>query len=377
VAHHDRDRAAGASGATLSLGDALAAQGCEVSYFFYDDAFGGRGGSELSRMIRFPWHVDRHLSRTAHQFDVVDAATGDAWVWARRGRRGGARTTLVTRTHGLEHVADEVLRERARAGEVTLSHKYPVYHGGFHLWEVRQSLVRADAQILPHALDFDYATQWLGVHPDTASIVPNGVADRLLAASPVSSATMDGPISLAFIGSWIPRKGIRDVVEMTRALVASGTPFTLQLLGTGLGERDVLGAFPEAARANIVVVPRYEPEALPGLLARSQVLVYSSWTEGFSLALIEGMASGLAPVAAPTGPATTVIRDGDNGLLVRNGTGENFAAAVTRLAHEPRLLAGLRIAARRSVQAYRWSTIAAATIGVYRAAIARRSGGTA
>lgn len=376
VAHHARDRAAGASGATLSLGDALTEAGCIVSYFFHDDAFDDAPRSEISRMIQFPWRVSRHLERTAAQFDVIDGATGDAWVWAWRGRPGGRLSALVTRTHGLEHVADAALRARARAGEISLSRKYPLYHGGLHLWEVRQSLVRADAQILPHQLDRDFATQTLGVSLEYAFIVPNGVADRLLDQPYAEPVPISPAIELAFIGSWIPRKGIRAIVQMTSALRALGVPFNLRLLGTGLSVETVLSAFDDSVRASVHVVPRYEPAHLPALLAGAHALVYASWTEGFSLALMEGMASSLAPVATRTGPVTTLLRDGENGLLIDGDSGETLATAVARLAADPRLLARIRRGAHTTVQAYRWAAVAQQTIAVYRAAISRRTSNT-
>ena len=371
VAHHHLDHAAGVSGATLSLGAALRVRGCEVSYYSFDDAFGAAAGAEVPRMLRFPWRVAQHLAQLA-LVDVVDATTGDAWVWASRGRRGNALAALVTRAHGLEHVTSDDLRRRARTGQTKLSKKYSLYHGGYRLWEVRRSLRASDAQIFLNETDRGYAVGRLGVSAETSVVLPNGVADHLLDPAAVQTSTTAAPIALAFVGSWIPRKGLGAVVEMAGTLHSRDVPFTLRLLGTGADAATVIGAFAPAVREWLSVTPRFEPAALPALLSGAEVLLHPSWTEGFSLALVEGMACGLAPVATRSGGSTTVVRDGETGLLLAGEAGAELANAVARLAGDRALLTRLRGAAQRSVQSLRWDSIAERTLDVYRNAMARR-----
>ena len=226
-------------------------------------------------------------------------------------------TALVTRSHGLEHVVAADLRRRDRIGQVKLSRKYGVYHGGFRLWEVAQSLRVADAQVFLNANDRCHAIQRLGVKSATAVVMPNGISDVVLAAPPSGAVPTDGKITIAFIGSWIPRKGTATVVEMAKVLTRRNVPFRLRLLGTNTPDEMVLDSFDEASRSSVTVVRQFTPEELPALLEGAAVLLHPSWTEGFSLALVEGMAAGLAPVATRCGGATTVIQDGQSGVLWR------------------------------------------------------------
>lgn len=323
-------------------------------------------------MLQFPWRVAQHLARASSLFDVVDATTGDAWVWASRGRPGNDRAALVTRAHGLEHVMSEDLRRRARAGQMTLSRKYPLYHGGYRLWEVRRSLLASDAQIFLNEPDREYAVQRLGVKVSASVVLPNGVAEPLLHLPLVQRPGGYGPIALAFVGSWIPRKGIDAVIEMASLLHSRDVPFTLRLLGTGAETAAVLGAFAPEVRGRLSVTPRFAPDALPLMLDGAEVLVHPSWTEGFSLALVEGMACGLAPVATRSGGSATVVRNGETGLSLAGESGAELAEAVALLAGDRELLARLRAAAQRQVQALRWDVVAARTMSVYRDAVARR-----
>jgi glycosyltransferase involved in cell wall biosynthesis len=370
VAHHERNRAAGVSGATQSLGDALAKQGCEVSYFHFDDAFPTATGSELSRMIRFPWRVASHLSRMGRDVDVVDATTGDAWVWGMR--RGRSRTTLVTRAHGLEHVADADIRARAARGEMDLSAKYPIYHGGYRLWEVRRSLATSDATIFLNEIDRRFAVDRLSIAREATFVVPNGAPDALLDRMVEAPVPHSARLSLVFIGSWIPRKGTVAIVGATKLLVERGIPFTLAVLGAGRRAEEVRGAFGEDVRPFVTIESGYVPADLPSLVKGGHVLLHPSWTEGFSLGLVEGMALGLAPIATRSGGAPSVISDGESGVLLPDETPESLANAVERLASDPALVMQLRRGARRRALEFRWSDIAARTLEVYRQGMAMR-----
>jgi glycosyltransferase involved in cell wall biosynthesis len=237
--------------------------------------------------------------------------------------------------------------------------------------------VSADAQIFLNDIDRDHAMHSLGVSGETSVVLPNGVPDALLDQPRLLPAMNWAPISLAFIGSWIPRKGTRALVAMASALKAKDVPFVLRLFGTGVDADVVQNEFPADLREKITVRPRYEPEQLSSLLARSEVLLHPSWTEGFSLALVEGMACGLAPIATRSGGATTVVRDGENGVLLDEGSGIALADAVAGLSGDRVRLSRMRMAAQDSMKALRWDTVAAQTIDVYSAALARRRGDAA
>jgi glycosyltransferase involved in cell wall biosynthesis len=67
-----------------------------------------------------------------------------------------------------------------------------------------------------------------------------------------------------------------------------------------------------------------------------------------SNALLEAMASGVAPVVTPVGAHGQVIRDHENGLLVGVGKVEELRAALTLLVRDKALRRSLGEAARES-----------------------------
>jgi glycosyltransferase involved in cell wall biosynthesis len=364
--HHRLDPDQGAPGATLALGAALEEHGCAVEYLSFDQVFGDVGRERVSHQVRFPWGVARVLTRRSGGFDIVDASTGDAWVWASLGRPGGRGAALVTRAHGLEHIADEQVRQAATERRERLSLKYPLYHGGLRLWEVRRSLRASDQCVLLNEGDRDFARQRLDVPAGRLNVIPNGIADYFHRAAPAEAVA--GPLRLAFTGRWTVDKGKDVVVNVAARLERDGLDFKLSLLGTMTEAAEVLQDFPEAVRPRVEVVARFPNEQLPGLLEGAELFVFPSRSEGSSGALLEAMACGLAPVATPVGSATSVIADGA-GETVRQ---EDLVAAVARLAADRRALLGMRRRAQAVARGYTWTGVAGRTLEVYEHAIAAR-----
>ncbi|WP_426733180.1 glycosyltransferase family 4 protein [Myxococcus faecalis] len=371
--HHPLDPNQGASGVTLALGDALEARGCEVSYFDYRQAFPGVSDHTAVHNLRFPWVLAHWLSRHAHRFDVLDVTTGDCWPWARMGRPDAkSRHALVTRSHGLEHARSECFREAARKGSLQLSWKYPLYHGGFRLWEVRQSLLLSDHSVLINAEDAAYSRERLGVPGTRLSVIPLGLSPEFL-ASPPPTADSAGPLRVAFVGTWLPLKGRNELVAVASALAARDVDFTLSLLGTGGREAEVLGAFAPEVRDRIHVTPRYAHERLPELLSREEVLLFPSHNEGFGMALVESMASGLVPVTTPVGVALDVVKEGVSGHLFPVGDVATPVEVLVGLAADRGRLLAMRKAAQQGVQGMSWTEVAARTLALYEEVLRRKS----
>jgi glycosyltransferase involved in cell wall biosynthesis len=370
--HHRLDPDAGAPGITLALGGALEAVGCEVAYFAYDQAFPRSANERVGHRVRFPWRVTAFLARRAGQVDVVDAASGDAWLWAALRRPGGGgRTALVTRAHGLENVADERRRRAAPELGARLSWKYPLYHGGLRLWEERRSLVLADHCVLANPGDRDYVRDRLGVPAERLSVLPSGVGEHFLDA-PAPEPAEAGPLRLAYVGAWSERKGRRVLAEVVGSLQARGVDFSLRLLGTG-DEAAVLSSLPEAARPRVAITPAFANQDLPALLAGQEVFLFPTLFEGASVALLEAMACGLAPVATTVGSAPDVVVDGEEGVLVEPGDPSAIVAALERLARDRGGLLEMRRRARRTARSFGWHDIAARTVRVYERVVAARS----
>ncbi len=376
--HHTLDPTYGAPGVTLSLGAVLQSLGCQVEYFGFEEAFGS--GAPLNGAwptIKFPWLVARFLRRRAGDFDVMDVTSGDNWVWASRGRPGAKSPhALITRSHGLEHVLNrEVRRALAAKGEKP-SWKFPIYWAGYREWEVRQSLLRSDMNILLNESDRDFAVAQLRVPATKITVLPNGIAPAFEQTSEPAGPD-SGPLRLAFVGSWIDRKGIATVIESLRLIAAGGMDCRLTIYGARISAESVIGMFDAAVRPRVEVVPTFAHAQLPALLAKEEILLFPSRSEGFSLALTEAMACGLAPIATPVGGAPQLIDEGTNGMLIPVDDASALAAAVTRLGADRAALLAMRRAARSTALQYGWGRIGRRTLDLYESVLRARVAGHA
>jgi glycosyltransferase involved in cell wall biosynthesis len=372
--HAHMDPNSGAPGITWQLGHSYEAEGHEVSYLSYDDM-----PTRVPRRlvpVFFPqlmaWRVRSLMARG--RLDVIDASSGDAWFWATRFRKkGAANPLLATRSHGLEHAADRELRQEAERGNVELSWKYPLYYGGFRLWEVAQSLRRSDLTLFSNRSDLEYAVEHLNVSRTKATVVSNGipVSFRNL---PLESLAERGsqPIRIAQIGTYIPRKGVEYGARALNRLLRRHSSVTVTFLGTQVPAEDVLDDFAPDVREQITVVPQFQREHLPRLVAHHQIKLFPTKFEGFSVALVEAMACGLAPVTTATPGPMEIVRNGVNGILVPPRDSEALESALELLVGDPTLLDRLRRAAHKTAQSYSWEQIARDTLTLYREAAAKK-----
>jgi len=92
-------------------------------------------------------------------------------------------------------------------------------------------------------------------------------------------------------------------------------------------------------------------EEIPSRLLDCHAIVSLSEREGLGISLLEGMASGVVPIALRGAPGVTeFVLDNQTGLLVDN-RGDAFVAAVRRLRQDPALWERLARAARAKVAA--------------------------
>lgn len=108
-------------------------------------------------------------------------------------------------------------------------------------------------------------------------------------------------------------------------------------------------------------------ERLPLYYGAASVVVVPSHYESFGFVAAEALGCGTPVIASKVGGLPTIVRDGENGLLVPWRRPEAFAERIEQLLSDRDLLARLTAAARPSVERLGWSTAARKTIELYHA----------
>jgi glycosyltransferase involved in cell wall biosynthesis len=364
--HHKLDLNTGAPGITCQLGHEYQKLGHEISYYSFSDLPSHL--SEIAQTILFPVFMANHLFKVNQQnfIDVIDASTGDAWIWAKLNCNNNDYPLLITRSHGLEHIMHQEILAEAKQENLQLSWKYPLYHGGFRLWEVATSLREADLALFSNRIDLKYAVERLNVQPQRAATFVNGVPEELIGlpyeATPIDD--MD-TIRIAQLGSYIPRKGVRYGAQALNQILTRHSQVMISFLGTGCTEAEVYNDFEPSIRDRVKVIPRYSRDDLPTLLQGHHIKLFPTLSEGFSVALVEAMACGLLPVTTMTPGAMEIVSDKVNGLLIPPRNSQAIVESLERLIYDRTYLEQLRRQSYQTAQNYSWKKIAAINLALY------------
>ena len=172
------------------------------------------------------------------------------------------------------------------------------------------------------------------------TVVYNGLPDAAFAEHAPANIETLLPVLLC-VANLKACKGHRDLLQAVGHLQARGRPCTLLLAGDG-DERQALER--QAARLGIDVRFLGACRAVGPLLARADVVVHPSLTEGMSNAVMEAMAAGRPVVATSVGGTPELL--GDRGVLVPPQEPAALAAAIERLLADPACAATLGRRAR-------------------------------
>jgi glycosyltransferase involved in cell wall biosynthesis len=197
----------------------------------------------------------------------------------------------------------------------------------------------------------DEARDFLGAVP--IEILPNGVdAARFRPADAAAKRALRAELGWSrdatvylYTGRFSPEKRLPWFLD--RWLEAAGESSLAALVGDG-PERAAVEEAAARSSGRVLVLPARED--VSALCAAADVFVLPSLSEGLSNALLEAMASGLAPLASRVGGTAETVADGRTGLLFGRDDAEGLKAAVRRLESEGGLAARLGAAARAEVE---------------------------
>jgi len=156
---------------------------------------------------------------------------------------------------------------------------------------------------------------------------------------PASTLRHEGPLRLITVGALAPRKGQEYAIEAIRQLSSAGVDVELTLLGSGPDEAKLRRIATTGVLGRVKFAGQHE-DARP-FLSSADVLVMPSRQEGFSLAILEGMAAALPVVATDVGGNAEAIVDGEGGFIVEPANPEALATAIKALVDDPSLRASM------------------------------------
>jgi len=177
-----------------------------------------------------------------------------------------------------------------------------------------------------------------GVGCDLARFAPVSASGRAALRSQLG--IVPGQVVFAFVGRFVAFKGFDVVVRAFLQCAAANPAVCLVLIGapddlhpTGLTPAEEL-----ALQASAQIIDAgYRPD-VEHVLAAADAFVFPSRREGMPVCLMEALALGVPAITCDTRGCREVVRDGIDGLVLRDQSVPSFAAAMERVAGD----AGLR-----------------------------------
>lgn len=222
-----------------------------------------------------------------------------------------------------------------------------------------------------------------------AGVVTNGVDEERFRRHPGSDwaalrsrVGAQGRVLFLTVGGLEPRKGSLELVEALALVKAAVDPSPVLAVVGGhsfqdhdpyrervLARADALGLGPSRDLVMLGTVPDAE---LPCWYWAADALAFPSVKEGFGLAVLEAMAAGL-PVVVTDIPVFREYLDEEVALFVPPGDPQALAAALIRLALDPRERERLARAGPGVAARFTWEATARQHGAIYRHLIESRS----
>jgi glycosyltransferase involved in cell wall biosynthesis len=204
-------------------------------------------------------------------------------------------------------------------------------------WQRRaiQTLFRkADRVIVLGERDQTVAVDLLGVPPGRVVVMHNAVPDPARPkVTPLPNAK--GDVRIVFLGQLGPRKGVPDLLKALADPVMTGLRWRAVLAGDGpvqdyRKQADALGL------KDRVILPGWlDGTQTKTLCATSDILVLPSYGEGMAMAVLEGMAHGMAIVTTRVGAHEEALTDDQTAVFVPVGDPSTLAHALAALVCAP------------------------------------------
>lgn len=125
-------------------------------------------------------------------------------------------------------------------------------------------------------------------------------------------------------------KGWKDLILSFRKLLLSKPNSKLIFIGDGEDKNEIMAfAKDEIGSGKISLVGRKKPEEVANYLNASNLFVMFSYIEGWPTAMTEALACGKNIVSTNIGGSNQMIKEGENGFIIKNRDVNSFSKAMS------------------------------------------------
>lgn len=164
------------------------------------------------------------------------------------------------------------------------------------------------------------------------------------------------------------RKGLKYLIEAVQKLSQKYPQIKLEIMGSGKEEKEKL----EKLVANLNIQDKVEflgripREETFSYYQKSDVFVLPSLNEGMSNAMLEALSSGLPIIATDTGGSKELIKEGENGYIIKMKNSDDIAQKLEKLINNPELKKRMGENSRKKALELSWEKVAKKYFNLYK-----------
>jgi glycosyltransferase involved in cell wall biosynthesis len=321
------------------------------------------------------WFFNKSLSKKANDInaDVYEAHAVSGYGFPKALEKQGINKPFIHTIHGV--LADEY--EQAKKNDcLSFRGKIANYYLGVLAKLEKETAHNANLVVTISNYSLAKIQKHYGIEQSKVRIVPNGVDVKKF--KPMEDATavkrqfgLGNEPCVLFVGSLITRKGLPFLLEAAKIIVKENADTKFVIVGDG-PLRNQLTVSLESANLsdNFKFLGNLKEDTLSAVYNCAEVFVLPSIQEGQGIVLLEAQASGKPVVAFDIGGVNETVRNGETGLLVKQGSSDKLADALLHLLSDKPLREKMGVSGREFVtHNFTWEICAQRMQNVYREAL--------
>lgn len=179
-------------------------------------------------------------------------------------------------------------------------------------------------------------------------VVPYGVDVQSIDIKKYKEKSKDDKIKFIFSGTLSQRKGIGYLLEAIKQL--NDERIELILAGSQNGDDQLYKEYSDY----YTYVGFVTHDKMMKLFQSSDVYIFPTMSEGFSLTILEAMACGLPVITTPNSGSEGVVINGKNGFLIEAGSVEEIKSKIKWILKNKDEIAILGKEARKTAENFTW-----------------------
>ena len=199
---------------------------------------------------------------------------------------------------------------------------------------------------LPNCVDLKDAEAYAKENEE-ASLSEDNLRDTNMAST--HHQALRQPLRIGYLGRIEPTKGMTELLIACQRLKKEGLPFQLVIAGKEQTEGEYLPQFDQWLGDSVEYVGLVSGQTKCDFLRSLDAFVLPSYFEGLPMSLLESMSYGKTPIVTPVGSIPQVVRDGENGIFVKDHDLDSSGEAIKRLSEDRTLLRKLGEEARKTI----------------------------